>query len=123
MTSSEEMVTLENDIIETVQNVETKPKGKHYDKIRTAPHRHLPNGKYDDRPISPTYFVDYYAAHKKPTECPHCHRIFTHTQGLYKHHIRSEKCKKIRGELTHKEMSALAALALVSAISEFEKLD
>jgi len=122
MTSPEE-TTLENDVNKTVENVEPKKKIKTYHKIRTAPHRHLPDGTYDNKPNSPTYWNESYNSHKKPTECPHCHRMFTHKQGLHKHYLRCEKCKKIRGELTHKEMSALAALALISAISEFEKLD
>ena len=94
MTGVEEIIQLENDVNATVEKIENQPKGKQVRKIRTAPHRHLANGQYDDRPCNPTYFNDYYNAHKKPTECPHCHRIYTHIQGLRKHYIRSEKCKK-----------------------------
>jgi hypothetical protein len=129
--SSTEETTLENvenaENVENVEHVEPKKKIKTYHKIRTAPHRHLPDGTYDHKPNSPTYWNDYYNSHKQPTECPHCHRMFTHKQGLRKHYLRCEKCKQIRGELTKKDMSSLkslaTALALISSISEFEKLD
>ena len=29
-------------------------------KIRKAPYRYLPDGTYDNKPLSPTYFRDYY---------------------------------------------------------------
>ena len=122
MTNPEDTTQHDTATVEVVDEVPIKEKKKQVRRIR-APHRYLPNGKYDKKPISPTYFNDYYSAHKEQTECPHCHHMYTHKKGLQKHYLRSDKCKKIRGELTRKEMSALAALALVSAISEFEKLD
>ena len=122
MTNPEETTQPDTATIEVVDEVPITEKKKQVRRIR-APHRYLPNGKYDNKPSSPTYFSDYYNATKEPCECPHCHQIYTHKTGLQKHYKRSDKCKKIRGEVTRKEMSALDALALVSAVSEFEKLD
>ena len=68
-------------------------------KIRKAPYRYLPDGTYDNKPLSPTYFRDYYRKTRKPHECPHCHVVLNHKDGLYKHNIRSKKCKKLRETL------------------------
>ena len=54
-------------------------------KPRKAPYRYLPDGTYDNKPLSPTYFRDYYRKTRKPHECPHCHAILNHREGLYKH--------------------------------------
>ena len=34
-------------------------------KIRKAPYRYLPDGTYDNKPLSPTYFRDYYRKNKE----------------------------------------------------------
>ena len=65
-------------------------------KLIRAPHRYRPDGTYDINPISPTYYKDYYNNHKETTECQHCHKFYTHKNGLYKHLIRSNKCLKLR---------------------------
>ena len=56
-------------------------------KIRKAPYRYLPDGTYDNKPLSPTYFRDYYRKTRKPHECPYCHVVLNHRDGLYKHNI------------------------------------
>ena len=68
-------------------------------KIRKAPYRYLPDGTYDNKPLSPTYFRDYYRKTRKPHECPYCHVVLNHRDGLYKHNIRSKKCNKLRETL------------------------
>ena len=60
-------------------------------KIRKAPYRYLPDGTYDNKPLSPTYFRDYYRRTRKPHECEYCHTVLNHKDGLYKHKIRSKK--------------------------------
>jgi len=73
-------------------------------KIRKAPYRYLPDGTYDNKPLSPTYFRDYYRKTRKPHECPYCHVVLNHRDGLYKHNIRSKTCNKLRETLAQKEV-------------------
>ena len=68
-------------------------------KTRKAPYRYLPDGTYDNKPLSPTYFRDYYRKTRRPHECPYCHAVLNHREGLYKHNIRSKKCLKLRETL------------------------
>jgi hypothetical protein len=78
-------------------------------KIR-APHRYLPDGTYDKKPLSPTYFKDYWQKTKEPVECPHCKLIFSHKNGLYKHDRRSKRCQKLR-----EIFATVAVFALIEA--------
>ena len=73
-------------------------------KTRKAPYRYLPDGTYDNKPLSPTYFRDYYRKTRKPHECPYCHVVLNHRDGFYKHNIRSKTCKKLRETLAQKEV-------------------
>ena len=73
-------------------------------KIRKAPYRYLPDGTYDNKPLSPTYFRDYYRKTRKPHECPYCHVVLNHRDDLYKHNIRSKTCNKLRETLAQKEV-------------------
>ena len=60
-------------------------------KVR-APERYLPNGKYNSKPLSPTYAKDYYARTRGEVECPHCSNVFKHKDTLRKHIKNSKKC-------------------------------
>ena len=73
------------------------------DKIRKAPYRYLPDGTYDNKPLSPSYFRDYYRKTRKPHECPYCHAVLSHREGLYKHNIKAKKCLKLRETLAQGE--------------------
>ena len=44
-------------------------------KIR-APHRYLPDGTYDNKPLSPTYFKEYWQKTKSQVQCEHCKVVF-----------------------------------------------
>ena len=68
-------------------------------KTRKAPYRYLPDGTFDNKPLSPTYFRDYDRKTRKPHECPYCHAVLNHREGLYKHNIRTKKCLKLRETL------------------------
>ena len=94
MTSPSQESTVEI-IVEENKGVALAPASK----IRKAPYRYLPDGTYDNKPLSPTYFRDYYRKTRKPHECPYCHVVLNHRDGLYKHNIRSKKCKKLRETL------------------------
>lgn len=78
---------------------EAKRRGK----ARTAFFRYREDGTYDSRPLSKTYFSEYYAAHKEPTPCQFCNRVFTHKTGLYKHGFRSKKCQNIREDFRRQQ--------------------
>ena len=78
-------------------------------KIR-APHRYLPDGTYDNKPISPTYFKEYLHKTKSDVVCEHCGVAFTHKDNLRQHGNRSKKCKKLREIFTK-----LAVFALIEA--------
>ena len=84
-------------------------------KARKAPYRYLPDGTYDNKPLSPTYFRDYYRRTRKPHECPYCHTILNHRDGLYKHNIRSKKCKKLRETLAQGETAIVATTSAVDS--------
>ena len=45
-----------------------------------APHRYLPDGTYDNKPLSPTYFKDYWERTKSQVQCEHCKVVFFHTR-------------------------------------------
>ena len=64
-------------------------------KVR-APERYLPNGKYNAKPLSPTYGKEYYARKRCPVECPHCSQKFEHPDVLRQHVRRSKKCINLR---------------------------
>jgi len=70
--------------------VEVKPK---LVRPRTALYRYKEDGTYDKRPLSKTYFKDYYEAHKETVTCGHCKMSFTHKSGLYKHRVRNSTCR------------------------------
>ena len=78
-------------------------------KIR-APYRYLPDGTYDNKPLSPTYFKEYWQNHKSDVVCEHCGVAFTHKDNLRQHGNRSKKCKKLR-----EIFAKLAAFALIEA--------
>ena len=48
-------------------------------KIRD-PHRYLPDGTYDNKPLSPTYFKEYWQKTKSQVQCEHCNIVFVFTQ-------------------------------------------
>ena len=64
-------------------------------KVR-APERYLPNGKYNSKPLSPTYVKDYYARTRGDVECPHCLKMFKHKDTLRKHIKLTNKCILLR---------------------------
>lgn len=99
-----------------INTTETTVKEKQKRKIR-APHRYLPDGTYDNKPLSKTYFRDYWQKTKAPIECEHCGVVFAHKNNLYKHGYRSKRCMKIR-----EAYPALAALALVAVQADMERL-
>ncbi len=68
------------DIPET--NVVSISEAKEKRKLIRAPHRYRPDGTYNNLPLSPTYFKYYYNEHKQETECQHCHKFYTHKNGL-----------------------------------------
>ena len=75
-----------------------------------APHRYLPDGTYDSKPLSPTQFKEYWQKTKSQVQCEHCSVVFNHKDDLRQHGNRSKKCKKLR------EMFAkLAVFALIEA--------
>ena len=78
-------------------------------KIR-APHRYLPDGTYDKKPLSPTYVRDYWQKNKAPVQCEHCKLFFTHKDGLHKHGRRSKRCQKLR-----EIFATVAVFALIAA--------
>ena len=78
-------------------------------KIR-APHRYLPDGTYDKKPLSPTYFKEYWHTTKSDVVCEHCGVAFTHKDNLRQHGNRSKKCKKMRDIF-----AKLAVFALIEA--------
>ena len=78
-------------------------------KIR-APHRYLPDGTYDRKPLSPTDFKEYWQKTKSQVECVHCGVVFTHKDNLRKHGNKSKKCKKLR-----EIFAKLAVFALIEA--------
>ena len=51
-------------------------------KIR-APHRYREDGTYDSKPLSPTYFKEYWEKTKSQVQCEHCKVVFfTHDEPL-----------------------------------------
>ena len=64
---------------------------------RTAIYRHKEDGSYDKKPLSETYFNDYYITNLKNIyiECPHCKTMIGKKN--YARHIKDgKKCLKIR---------------------------
>ena len=96
MTSPEHQEHDSNENVEVVEIVVEKVKQTR--RIR-APHRHRPDGTYDNSPISPTYWRDYRRATKSPCECPYCHSTFGHEDNLGKHYRTAKQCKKLREAL------------------------
>ena len=78
-------------------------------KIR-APHRYLPDGTYDNKPLSPTYFKEYWQKTKSQVQCEHCSVVFNHKDNLRQHGNRSKKCKKLR-----EIFAKIAVFALIEA--------
>ena len=78
-------------------------------KIR-APYRYLPDGTYDNKPLSPTYFKEYWQKTKSQVQCEHCKVVFSHKTNLYKHGFRSKRCQKLR-----EIFATVAAFALIAA--------
>lgn len=81
--------------IQDVKNEETQIVNKRI----TAPERYLPDGTYNTKPLSPTYFKDYYQKTKADVACEHCLSIFSHKVNYAKHFKRSNRCKRIRAAL------------------------
>ena len=46
------------------------------------------------------YNREYYHAHKKPSECEHCHKIFSSVSALRRHHVKNLKCKLLQATET-----------------------
>ena len=60
-------------------------------KVR-APERYLANGKYNSKPLSPTYSIDYYHRTKAPSKCEFCETILCHPARMKSHLRRNKKC-------------------------------
>ena len=61
-----------------------------------APERYLPDGSYNTKPLSPTYFKDYYQKTKSDVTCEHCYCVFNHKVNYAKHLKRSNKCLRLK---------------------------
>ena len=79
-------------------------------KIR-APERYLPNGKYNAKPLSPTYTKDYYHRMRADVECPHCFKIYKHKDTLRNHIKRTKKC------ILQQEKNKLKALEVTEDVA------
>ena len=88
-------------------------------KVR-APERYLPNGKYNFKPLSPTYSKDYYAKMRGDVECPHCSKLFCHKDTLRHHIIRSTKCILLRENISLKAALEALTVNIVPAPAEVQ---
>ena len=68
-------------------------------RVNRTPERYSDDGSYDNRPVDPNYFNNYYQTHKETTMCKHCSSVYTCKAGLHKHPLRSAKYQKLRGEI------------------------
>ena len=94
--TQESTVEIKDDVLASLGNASAV-------KIRKAPYRYLADGTYDNKPLSPSYFKDYYRKTRKPHECPYCHAILSHREGLCKHNMKAKKCLKLHETLAQKE--------------------
>ena len=79
-------------------------------KVR-APARYLPDGRYDKKPLSPTYVKEYYARQRGDCQCPHCSKKFEHPDVLRQHIRRSKRCINLRETLQLKAALEAAGIA------------
>ena len=84
--------------METTKQESTKEEPKDVFVLRKvrAPARYLPDGRYDKKPLSPTYVKEYYARKRCDCECPHCSKKFEHPDVLRQHLRRSKRCINLR---------------------------
>jgi hypothetical protein len=68
-----------------------------------APERYLPNGKYNFKPLSPTYSRDYYHRTKQDVQCEFCQKILCHPARLKLHQKKAKKCMMLRENMSLKE--------------------
>ena len=59
------------------------------------PDRHLPDGKYNAKPLDPEYFKKYYHEAKQPKECEMCGKIIASGSHM-KRHRDSNKCMLVQ---------------------------
>ena len=60
-------------------------------KYRRNPDRHKPDGTYDNAPLDPDYFKNYYHNTKKPTQCDVCGKLLASKNHMDRHKS-SNKC-------------------------------
>ena len=59
------------------------------------PERHLPDGKYNAKPLDPEYFKKFYHEAKQPKECEMCGKIIASGSHM-KRHRDSNKCMLVQ---------------------------
>ena len=83
--------------MESIQNIEVENvDSKVVNKRIKAPERYLPDGTYNTKPLSPSYFRDYYQKTKSEVTCEHCKGVFCHKVNYAKHLKRSNRCQRLR---------------------------
>ena len=50
------------------------------------------------------YNREYYHAHKKPSECEHCHKIFSSVSALRRHQVKKPQVQAAAGDGDHREV-------------------
>ena len=68
-------------------------------RVKRTPERYSEDGGYDNRPIDPNYFNNYYQTHRATPMCKQCSGVYTCKAGLRKHLLHSVKCQMLRGEI------------------------
>ncbi len=53
------------------------------------------------------YNREYYHAHKKPSECEHCKKIFSSVSALRRHQVKNLKCKLLQATETIEKLKAV----------------
>ena len=90
------------------ESTKTTPEPVYVLKKVRAPERYLPNGKYNSKPLSPTYGKEYYARMRGDVECPHCLKMFKHKDTLRTHIKKSNR--SILQQETHRLKESIEAL-------------
>ena len=65
--------------------------------VKRAIWRYNDDGTYNFKPLSESYFQDYYKNHFVLVECPHCRKTMNKTK-LNAHVNQSKRCLKLRNE-------------------------
>ena len=97
-TNRTDIIEEQNEIIEAsvTEIIENKkgPKGPH--KVKRCPERWLENGKYNDKPIDPDYFIKYWRrTFQVPRTCPICNSNLQ-CSDKKKRHEQTKKCLKAK---------------------------